>query len=177
MSSNNAEVTPKESNGSYTVDAIKLKRLEDNIKSSQNLFMGIMGGGAAALVGALAWGGITYATGYQIGWMAVGVGILVGFAVRLFGKGIDLIYGILGAGLSVLGCVLGNIFAACIAVSSQQNIALSEVIGMLNLAAMVEILSITFHPLDLLFYGIAVYEGYRFSFRRLTPDELEGLSV
>ena len=29
-----------------------------------------------------------------------------------------------------------------------------------------------FHPLDLLFYGIAVYEGYQFSFRRVGAAEL-----
>jgi len=30
-----------------------------------------------------------------------------------------------------------------------------------------------FSPMDLLFCGIAVYEGYKFSFRRLTPQEIE----
>jgi len=34
----------------------------------------------------------------------------------------------------------------------------------------------TFHPTDLLFYGIAVYEGYRFSFRRLSDADLAGLA-
>ena len=35
-----------------------------------------------------------------------------------------------------------------------------------------EIMVATFSPMDLLFYGIAVYEGYRLSFRRLTRDDL-----
>jgi hypothetical protein len=30
----------------------------------------------------------------------------------------------------------------------------------------------TFNPMDLLFYGIAVYEGYRFSFREITKKDL-----
>jgi hypothetical protein len=29
--------------------------------------------------------------------------------------------------------------------------------------------------MDLLFYAIAVYEGYRFSLKRLTPEELATL--
>ena len=33
----------------------------------------------------------------------------------------------------------------------------------------------TFHPMDLLFYGIAIYEGYRFSFRELLEDEIESI--
>ena len=30
----------------------------------------------------------------------------------------------------------------------------------------------TFSPMDLLFYGIAVYEGYKFSFRQVGPEDL-----
>jgi hypothetical protein len=29
-----------------------------------------------------------------------------------------------------------------------------------------------FSPIDLLFYGIAIYEGYKLSFRQVTEDEL-----
>lgn len=35
-----------------------------------------------------------------------------------------------------------------------------------------ELLRLAFQPLDLLFYGIALYEGYKFSFRRITRQEL-----
>jgi hypothetical protein len=34
----------------------------------------------------------------------------------------------------------------------------------------------TFSVMDLLFYGIAIYEGYRFAFRKIRPEELQGLS-
>jgi hypothetical protein len=37
-----------------------------------------------------------------------------------------------------------------------------------------DLMKATFSPIDLLFYGIAVYEGYRFSFRQVTPEELAG---
>jgi hypothetical protein len=36
-----------------------------------------------------------------------------------------------------------------------------------------ELMSISFSPMDLLFYGIAVYEGYKFSFRRMTGEEMQ----
>ena len=35
-----------------------------------------------------------------------------------------------------------------------------------------ELLVATFHPMDLLFYGIAVYEGYKLSFRQLTDLDI-----
>ena len=44
-------------------------------------------GGAAALVGALIWWGVRAATGYEIGLVAVAVGLLVGFAVRAGSQG------------------------------------------------------------------------------------------
>jgi hypothetical protein len=31
--------------------------------------------------------------------------------------------------------------------------------------------------MDLLFYGIAIYEGYKLSFRRLTPADLKAVGV
>jgi len=34
----------------------------------------------------------------------------------------------------------------------------------------------TFNPMDLLFYGLAVYAGYRFSFRRISAEELAKLT-
>ena len=36
-----------------------------------------------------------------------------------------------------------------------------------------ELMVATFSPMDLVFYGIAVWEGWRVSFRQVTPEELE----
>ena len=63
--------------------------------------MALVAGGASSLVGAIIWAAVTVATEYQIGWMAVGVGALVGFTVRLAGKGIEKIYGYIDAGLAL----------------------------------------------------------------------------
>jgi hypothetical protein len=42
---------------------------------------------------------------------------------------------------------------------------------------MVKAMMATFHPMDLLFYGIAVYQGYQLSFRELTEnDAIEALN-
>lgn len=38
------------------------------------------------------------------------------------------------------------------------------------------ILTATFQVMDLLFYAIAVYEGYRFSFRRIPEEETRRLT-
>ena len=38
-----------------------------------------------------------------------------------------------------------------------------------------ELMISMFHPMDLLFYGLAVYEGYKFSFQNLSDDQISEL--
>ena len=54
----------------------------EQLKHEQSLPMGLMAGAGAALLGAIGWAVITALTKFQIGFMAVGVGFLVGTAVR-----------------------------------------------------------------------------------------------
>src|SRR5262245_53211570 len=75
----------------------------------RRLFLGGFAGLAAAIIGAIIWAIVTVTTKYQIGFMALGVGALVGFALRI-GNGGKL-FGILGAFLALFGCILGNYFS------------------------------------------------------------------
>ena len=117
----------------------------------------------AALIGAVIWAAITVAIEYQIGWMAVGVGCLVGFTVRWFGKGTTSLYGYIGGGLALLGCVLGNAFSILGFVCKQADIGLFRVLEIVDLSVLPGAMAQSFSPMDLLFYGIAIYEGYKFS--------------
>jgi len=163
----------KKSSGEF--DQVKYQMMMQEWKADQNLSFGVVGGIVAATIGAAIWAIITAVTNYQIGWMAVGVGFLVGYAVRISGKGVDKTFGVAGAVLSILGCVMGNLLTACIVISRHQDIPVLQLLSRLNPEIAVEILKATFNPMDLLFYGIAVYEGYKFSFRRLSKEELEKL--
>ena len=161
--------------GAVEIDQIKYQVMMQELKADQILSFGIVGGIVAATIGATIWAIITAVTNFQTGWMAVGVGLLVGYAVRISGKGIDKTFGVAGAALSILGCVVGNLLTACILISRNQNIPFHDLLSRLNPEIVVEIMKVTFNPMDVLFYAIAVYEGYRFSFRRLSKEELEKL--
>jgi hypothetical protein len=52
-----------------------------------NRFGALAGGVIAGSIGALVWAGIAYFTGYEVGWVAWGVGGLVGFGVVLGNSG------------------------------------------------------------------------------------------
>lgn len=144
----------------------------ERLRTEQNLGGAIAGGAAAALGGAAAWALVTVFTHFQIGWMAVGVGVLVGYAVRQFGKGIDRMYGVVGAGLALLGCLAGNLLAACGMMAQQEDLSFLALVSALDMNSVGQIMTATFTPMDLLFYGIAVYEGFKLSFRKISTEEL-----
>lgn len=109
--------------------------------------------------------------------MAVGVGFLVGYAVRILGKGVSNIFGVVGALCALTGCILGNIFSACGFVANQESVSVLRVITnvLMQPVVAVELLKVTFSPMDFLFYAIAVYTGYKFSFREISQEQLGGL--
>lgn len=158
-----------------TVDQLRLQQLTQQLRDNQNLSFGIMAGLVAAMLGAGLWAAVTYLTGYQIGFMAVGIGFAVGYAIRQFGQGVDISFAISGAILSLLGCLIGNLLAVCLSIADYQGISLSEVLSSLDTDSIGTIMIESFHPMDLLFYGIAVYEGFKLSIRAVTEEELGGL--
>jgi hypothetical protein len=158
--------------GPVDIDQVKFQMLMQEIRDNQNLLFGVIGGSVAAAAGAALWAVITALTNFQIGWMAVGVGFLVGYAVRICGKGIDKSFGFAGATLSLLGCLAGNLLTVCIVISKHQQIPFLQILSRLNPEIVMGLMKATFNPMDVLFYGIAVYEGYRFSFTRISTEEL-----
>ncbi len=144
----------------------------ETFQSEQNLVMGTLAGFVASVAGAGVWAVVTVMTEYQIGWMAIGIGLLVGFAVRYTGKGIEQSFGIVGAAMSLVGCALGNILTISYFVALNQEMAFMDVLTQLDYPIIVEMLTTTFQIIDLLFYGLAVYVGYKYAFRQVTEEDL-----
>ncbi|MBN2223186.1 MAG: zinc-ribbon domain-containing protein [Deltaproteobacteria bacterium] len=140
----------------------------DDVWSEPSVVRAVMGGGGAAVVGAMIWAFITVMTSFQIGWMAIGVGVVVGFAVKFFGRGTDQTFGFIGAGLALFGCAIGNLMSACAFISTDPRNAgfmsvLFDALG--NPGTAVRIMAGVFHPMDVLFYVLAVSTGYKVALR------------
>lgn len=157
------------------MDAAKIQSFQRKMKDEQDLARGAFAGFGAALLGACVWALVTVLTGFQIGWMAVGVGFLVGYSVRTFGRGVDPMFGITGAFFAVLGCALGNLLSVAIVVANEAQVSAFSILSSLDFVTARELMTATFNPIDLLFYGLALYAGYRFSFRRLSESEVRSL--
>lgn len=83
------------------------KKRQTSQSSGMNLgpFGWILGGGVAGLLGALVWGGVAYATQYELGILAWGIGVVVGIGVAV-GAG-DRTSGITGIGAAIIA--LGSV--------------------------------------------------------------------
>jgi len=146
----------------------------EKMRPHQDLFYALIGGFFAAIISAILWAIITVTTEYQIGFMAIGVGLVVGVAVRFFGAGVDKIYGVIGAVFSLVGCLLGNLFSQVGFLAQMQQLSYLDALLLFDLDTILLILEDTFSPMDLIFYAIAVGEGYKFAFRQV-PEDINSL--
>lgn len=157
MRNTSAPVTePNTGEGSLSTS---LKRRAVNAR----LLLGIAGALAGALLGAVAWAAITASTHFQIGYMAVGVGILAGYGMRVLSGGRDRAGGIAAGVVAFLGCVLGNLLTAVVVIAQHKHFAIVPAVLSVAIqpALAFDLLRSGFDMMDLLFYAIAVYAGYR----------------
>ena len=143
----------------------------------KKLLLGGFAGLAAAILGAIVWAVVTVTSNYQIGWMAVGVGALVGFAMRIGNGGKA--FGIMGAFLALFGCVLGNYFSLIAFASAKEHVGFFTMLNNADSATVIAAMWDDFLSASILFYAIAVYEGYKFSTFRSSnvssaPDKASG---
>lgn len=144
----------------------------EKFKSEQNYTAALITGLVVGLFGAILWGVVTVSTGYQIGYMAIAIGAVVGLSMRYLGKGIEQIFGITGGAIAIFSCLLGNFFSIIGFIANSEGLGYLETLTLFNYSQLVPIMSETFSPMDLLFYGITAYEGYKFSFRAFTEKDL-----
>jgi hypothetical protein len=142
----------------------------ERLRKEQNLRMGILAASLTALAAALVWAFLSVSTGYRISYVAVVVGLLVGSSMRYFGKGLDKIFGVIGGLLTLAGCLGGILLSLVGTIAGAQSIGYLEVLSSFDGSVLVKLLVSHFRPVDFFFYGVALYEGYLFSFRKI-PEQ------
>ena len=141
-------------------------------KSEQEYLKGTIAALIAGVLGALVWGLITVTTGFQIGYMAIGIGAIIGLSMRITGKGLDQIFGITGSVIAVLSCLLGNFLSIIGFIAHSENIGYLETLVSFDYGQVIPALTSTISVIGLLFYVIAAVAGYMLSFRKITEREL-----
>lgn len=137
---------------------------------STGLGRGVGYGLGAALVGAIAWAALTALTDYKLGLVAVAIGFLVGFAMQRSGS-TDTRLPIAGAVVALLGCFVGDVLNDANGLATALREVSGEQVSMFTvLRKMLEdprffgdVFKAGFRGMDLLFYAIAAYEGFKFA--------------
>jgi hypothetical protein len=93
--------------------------------------------------------------------MALGVGALVGFTLRIGNGGKA--FGVLGAFLALFGCILGNYLSLIAFASAEEHVAFLTLLNDADPAKVISAMWEDFISASFLFYAIAAYEGYKFS--------------
>ncbi len=124
------------------------------------LARGIAGGAAAAALAAGLLAAAIVMTGHSALWMAVGAGILVGHAVRLFGKDDRVSWGIVGAALTLACCLAGNVLASEVAATRHEGVRLADAIFRHDPGAASAMIWSALRPACLASYAFAVAIGY-----------------
>lgn len=164
------EEIPEEVKSNVELIAELSEDIKEKFRHHQNMEYAVIGGLFLSIICALIWAVITVTTEYQISYMAIGVGIIVGMGVRFFGAGIDVVYGFIGAILALFGCVLGNLFSQAGFIAQAESLGYLDTLTLLNFDAILLIFQESFSPMDILFYGFAIYGGYKFAFRPIPED-------
>ncbi len=137
----------------------------EQARAGQNFPLAVIAGIGAAAVGAALWSAVTVATDMKLGLIAIAVGYLVGQAIRAAGQGVDAKFGYLGAVCGLLGCAAGDVLSNIAFFAQAKSYSFEQTLGILSPDLVIRLVKLTFDPIDLLFWAIAVYEAYKFSFK------------
>ena len=146
------------------------------MNNEQRFIPAVLVGSVVALLCAVLWAVVTAVTGFQIGYMALGIGFAVGFSMLYVGNGRNSTFGIVGGFLAFLSCFFGNAFSIAVVVANDPEMgqAISTIdvlfVFVTQPAIFIEVMKETFHPMDVVFYIIAIYTGYKCAFHNVSDS-------
>jgi hypothetical protein len=146
--------------------AVMPVQANENGADAGRLALAIVAGLGAAIAGAVVWAAVTVATNYELGIMAVAVGFITGKGISAVARSTNPLFGVAGAVCSLLGCLLGNLLSAVGFFAAANHTGYFDALSAINPALAIHLMTVMFRPMDLLFYAIGIYEGYRFAVLR-----------
>ena len=166
LDNQNQEVTKVNEVSQETILNSNEQIIDNQIISTEkvgNIPMALLFGLITSLIGASLWAVITVITKYQIGYMAIAIGFIVGYAVKFGGRGNQITFGVIGAVFSLLGCILGNYFSLIGFASAELHIGFFQTLTTISPSLVFKLMIDSFQGMDIILYGIAGYEGFKFS--------------
>lgn len=119
-------------------------------------------GGVSALLGAAVWVAIGAATRHQVGFVAVGVGLLVGYSMsrlRASWPGLPFV----AAAIALVGVLVGDLVLDVFLQAQYEGVGVGAALGTTITTPSVarELFGAYFSPIDLVFWLVAAWAAYR----------------
>lgn len=152
-------------------------RLAKSVLGKQNLAGAVLAGLTGAIAGAFAWGAVALGTGAIIAVVAIGVGALVGFGVRVFGRGVTDVYAIVATCMAILGCAAGNLLALILFELAALDLSISQAISLLDPERLLADFVGTLGIMELFYWLVAAYSGWWLAKRGLSEEEAAALDA
>lgn len=145
--------------------------LADKLISEQNFAAAIVAGAVATLLAAAAYGIAVAVWPFSRGFAAAGVGILIGLAMALLGRGISTKFAVAAAAYTVAGCLLGNLFRVVMDLALATATSPVDVLRNDSLSLLAERSLHNFSPVDLVYWFIAIFAAAFLARRPLSRSE------
>ncbi|MDH3646573.1 MAG: hypothetical protein OER80_07350 [Gammaproteobacteria bacterium] len=146
-------------------------RFAEQIVAEQSFRRAVGYGLATTLAAAGVWAIIAAAAGMTAGFMAVGLGAAVGYAIQFFGRGIEVKYAVLAFALAIGGTVLGNILAALLVEITKYGTPALELLSGVTVGSLISFVVADMDLIGLAFWIMAVSAAAYLANRRLTHAE------
>lgn len=149
-------------------------------RPEQSFGLALAAGGLAALAGSLAWTAFAVFGGQKVGYIALGIGFLVGWVVRRTGRGTSWIFGAAAALLTLASCALGMVLSFAVRVTLAEGAELSlstleQLLRVLLSLSLEDALRASVNPVDGVFTLIATYQAFQLGYTRSKDESGEAL--
>jgi hypothetical protein len=126
-----------------------------------NLAAGVVAGLLAGVVGAILWGGFTALTHFRIGYLALGVGVLVGYAIVQVGQVRTVAVGVTAAVITLVACAAGDTGSVYFQAAHELHTSVGSLLSATNPFTVFRE-DISHDAFGLVFFAIGAWAAFRY---------------
>ena len=126
-----------------------------------NLAAGVVAGLLAGVLGAVLWGGFTALTHFRIGYLALGIGVLVGYAIVQVGQVRTVAVGVTAAVITLVACAAGDTGSIYFQAAHESHLSVGTLLSVSNPFTVFRE-DISHNAFGLVFFAIAAWAAFRY---------------
>jgi hypothetical protein len=126
-----------------------------------NLAAGVVAGLLAGVVGAILWGGFTALTHFRIGYLALGIGVLVGYAIVRVGQVRTVAVGVTAAVITLVACAAGDTGSIYFQAAHDLHTSVGNLLSVSNPFTVLRE-DLQHNAFGLIFFAIAAWAAFRY---------------